>query len=604
MKATALQQLFPFDNLLEYESFIAILKYYVDLNCFVVPLDTEKPWLPLNYHHRTSSVFDFEKKFGFVRKWKQVHPPGFPFAAGEDGPYFLENYGFYDMCVPVKRKGKWQGTLLSGAFSEKEPTYSGLQKSWNQLSGQTASAENPDFHEFVRVALETPVLEGPVLAAFGESLVLAGRILTRENKGKRAYRRLRELINRVFSKRFPHSYWMNWALGKPVQQTTPIWSLKLQEFDWVRDEIGIRRIPTTVITAVPVKFYGKKIDPIEEMLRVYRFQRRSFLFARTLPQTVGGKLEDYGAVFVTSADPKLGRLAQRQQIKRLALKIRNYTAGEFGGPVLVGVGETVAPGEPLNHSYRQAVMAPHLGKEPEKEIVFFEEKGKERMPGGFIQLRLILDELNQAFSNASFSGLEIIKENFLKEALDLSFLNPHEIRWHFRYALDRLAETVAKRMDWEKKETGLLRENLGRSLDAAANIPEMVTAFKNDLTRLEQLMEKPSGLQRNFSMEKARDYLDEHFHEPLPIARLAKMAGVSISTFSRGFKRLTGLGLEAYLQNRRLEEAKRLLKATHLPVSKIARDCGFHSDSYFSRLIRKKMKLSPSDFRQKSRGAT
>ncbi len=602
MQAKTLQQLFPFDNLLEYESFISILKYYVDLNCFVVPLNPEKPWLPLNYHRRTTSPFDFEKKYGFARKWKQVYLPGFGPKQGEDGIYFLENFGFYDACMPIKRKGQWMGTLLSGAFSDKEPTYSRLQKSWNQLSGQTASAENPDFHGFVRVALETPVLEGPALAAFAESLELAGRIITRENKGKRAYRRLRELINGIFSKQYPHSYWMNWALGLPIQQTTPIWDLRIQELDWVRDEIGLRRIPTTVITAVPVKSFTKKIDPIEEMLLVYRFQRRSFHFAKTLPQTVGGRLEDYGAVFVTSADPKLGRLAQRQQIKRIAHKIRDFAARELGGPVLIGVGETVAPGELLNRSYRQAVMAPHLGIEPEKETVFFEGEGKAGMPGGFSHLRSILDELNQAFADATFSGLEVIKENFLKEALSLSFLNPQEIRWHFRYVLDRLAETVGNRTDLEKKERKLLRENLGRSLDEAANIPEMVAAFQSDLSRLEQMMEKPSELSRGFSLEKARDYLEEHFREPLRITRLAKMAGVSASTFSRGFKRLTGLGLEAFLQNRRLAEAKRLLKATHLPISRIARDCGFNSSAYFARLIRKKTKLSPSDYRQKSKG--
>jgi transcriptional regulator GlxA family with amidase domain len=93
--------------------------------------------------------------------------------------------------------------------------------------------------------------------------------------------------------------------------------------------------------------------------------------------------------------------------------------------------------------------------------------------------------------------------------------------------------------------------------------------------------------------------MDQHFKEPLRIIRLAKMAGVSISTFSRRFKRLTGLGLEGYLQKRRLDEAKRLLKATRLPVFRIAKDCGFKSNPYFIQLFRSKNGDPPQEFRRK-----
>jgi transcriptional regulator GlxA family with amidase domain len=92
--------------------------------------------------------------------------------------------------------------------------------------------------------------------------------------------------------------------------------------------------------------------------------------------------------------------------------------------------------------------------------------------------------------------------------------------------------------------------------------------------------------------------MDRHFKEPLRIAQLSKMAGVSVSTFSRRFKKLTGLGLEAYLQKRRLDEAKRLLKATRLPVFRIAKDCGFKSNPYFVQLFRSKNGYPPQTFRK------
>lgn len=372
----------------------------------------------------------------------------------------------------------------------------------------------------------------------------------------------------------------------------------MEQWGWTRNEIGLTRVPTTVLTVIPRRSGGPALNWAEEALRVYRLQRRSFLFAQTLPETVGGRLDDYGAVFVTSADPKLPRLAQRKWIEGIARKIRDFGVKELGGPVVVGVGETVAPGEFLNNSYRQAVLALHLWSGSEKDIVVYDGDKKETAPRGFGELRQLMDELNAAFATASFSGLESLKERFLKQAIQLSFQNPHEIRWHFQHALDRISETVGIRMDLGIKEARQLRERVVRTLEEAVTFQEIVLAYQEALSQLEKEIEKPFSAQKDQSLERVREYMDRHFKESLPIIRLAKMAGVSVSTFSRRFKKHTGLGLEAYLQKRRLDEAKRLLKATRLPVFRIAKDCGFKSNPYFIQLFRSKNGLPPQEFRK------
>lgn len=265
----------------------------------------------------------------------------------------------------------------------------------------------------------------------------------------------------------------------------------------------------------------------------------------------------------------------------------------------MGVGETLAPGENLGPSYRQAVLALHLGKDSDRDIVFFAERKGGSEAGGFAGLRMILDGLEEAFASASFADLEVLVDRFLKRVLDLSLQSPPEMRLHFQYALDRLAGTAGRRMDFGKKDVRILRDNLQKILDSSATLQEMVLSFKDALARLKERVEKPSAARDGYSMEHARDYLDGHFQEPLRLARLAKMAGVSPSTFSRRFKKWTGTGLGDYLQKRRLEEAKHLLKSTRLPASRIARDCGFKSYPYFVQLFHKKSGLTPQEFREK-----
>ncbi|HUO58617.1 MAG TPA: helix-turn-helix domain-containing protein [bacterium] len=584
-----------------FQPFHNMIHYYVDLSCFLVFRGPPKEWWALNRRKRVLNLHYLEVKYRSVEARDSFIGKGFAQSERTRKTVCVERYGFKDFFVPIVKDGEVLGHVQAGGFRDQEITLPLIENYWRQLTDLEPSAELPEFREFVRILLEIPVLDGPLFTAFQESLELFARLLADDPQAEEFGARWRQLYLEVFSKRLPHSYWMDWALGRPTSESIPPWSRRMETWPWTKDEIGLTRVPTTVLTVLPQRLAGTRFDWTQEMLRIYRLQRRSFLFAQTLPQTVGGKLDDYGAIFVTSADPKLGRLAQHQHIEGIAHKIRDFSMKELGGPVVIGVGETVAPGEPLADSYRQAVLALHLSRDGNKNIVFYSQREKEESASNDSQMRIVLDELNQAFSLASFAGLEALKDRLLKLVLSVSFQNPHEVRWHFRYALDQLTETVGNRLDLGKEEKLRIRENLTRALGEAVNVQEIVGAFQEGLSKLERQMTRPAALGRGLSMEQTRDFLDRHYKEPLRIAQLAQMAGASVSTFSREFKRLTGSGLEAYLQNLRVEEAKRLLKATNLPISAIVRDCGFKSDSYFTRLFRKKTNMVPQKYREKSR---
>ncbi len=576
-----------------------IIHYYVDLSCFLVSNTTPLNWWALNRRKRMTSFYSLEVKYRSLEARDRFTAKCFMQAQSQKRTVCGERLGFMDFFVPVLNKGSILGFLQAGSFVRSEITPEIIENCWKELTGKEISVSLPEFRDFVKVLLEIPVLDGTLFLAFQESLEMFARLLSDEKEKNSIGQRLQQLLLTVFSKKLPHSYWMDWALGRPTAESVPPWDLRVVQWDWIRNEIGITRIPTTVLTVIPQRLGGQSLGWTAEMLRIYRFQRQCFYFAQTLPQTVGGKLEDYGAVFVTSVGPQRSRLAQRQQVRNIAMKIRDFAVRELGGPVLMGIGETVSPGEHLDLSYRQAVLALHLARRSDKTIIFFEGEKKDTSTGDFSELRRILAELNEAFASGPFPDLEVIKDRFLKQVINISFQNPQEIRWHFQYALDRLAETLQRRMEYGKKEAELLWENLNKMLEDSATIQEMILAFQEILSKLERQIDKTSSIQTEFSIEKVRDFLTHHLKESLRISRLAEMAGVSPSTFSRRFKKLTGLGLEAYLQNLRLEEAKRLLKVTRLPVVRIGKDCGFKSNPYFFQLFRRKNGCPPQAYRRK-----
>ena len=101
-------------------------------------------------------------------------------------------------------------------------------------------------------------------------------------------------------------------------------------------------------------------------------------------------------------------------------------------------------------------------------------------------------------------------------------------------------------------------------------------------------------------IEKAKEYLRKHYHEPISLSNVSGYVAFSESYFSTLFKNVQGISFTQYLQEIRLDEVKRLLADTNTAISKIAFNCGFSNLSYFNIFFRRMMKCSPSQYRAKN----
>lgn len=91
---------------------------------------------------------------------------------------------------------------------------------------------------------------------------------------------------------------------------------------------------------------------------------------------------------------------------------------------------------------------------------------------------------------------------------------------------------------------------------------------------------------------------ENHYEKPYRLADLAKEYGISVSSLSHQFKKITGMSVMGYVLACRLAAAKNALTMTNLPVSEVIERCGFGDSSNFSRVFRKHTGMSPSQFRK------
>ncbi len=104
-----------------------------------------------------------------------------------------------------------------------------------------------------------------------------------------------------------------------------------------------------------------------------------------------------------------------------------------------------------------------------------------------------------------------------------------------------------------------------------------------------------SGLVRH-----AQQYIEEHLSDPIRFSDYADNQNVSAGYFRSVFKNATGLSPVDYLNRLRIITAIELFKDKELAISDVAEKVGILDANYFSRLFRKIIGYSPSEFRKRS----
>jgi transcriptional regulator GlxA family with amidase domain len=145
----------------------------------------------------------------------------------------------------------------------------------------------------------------------------------------------------------------------------------------------------------------------------------------------------------------------------------------------------------------------------------------------------------------------------------------------------------------------IVEEDLGADLAqqvAESIAPQPKTPFSSSVTLgvTPQISEK--------ILASAR-WLEANVDRPISIDDAAQVAAMSERNFLRRFKSEIGMTPSDYLLRARLNMSCRMLVESRLPVDKIARRCGIGSGGQLSKLFRKYLATTPTDYRMRNQVA-
>jgi transcriptional regulator GlxA family with amidase domain len=153
------------------------------------------------------------------------------------------------------------------------------------------------------------------------------------------------------------------------------------------------------------------------------------------------------------------------------------------------------------------------------------------------------------------------------------------------------------RLESMRGALAMIKRDLGGA--AARSVAERLLA--DSCTNLAPLLGEDGGLSPGDKVRAAARWLQENCQQAISIADAAQVAAMSERNFLRRFKMEMGITPSSFLLHERLAATCSLLTESELPVDKIARRTGMGNGDRLAKVFRKRMRISPTEFRIQSR---
>ncbi len=114
----------------------------------------------------------------------------------------------------------------------------------------------------------------------------------------------------------------------------------------------------------------------------------------------------------------------------------------------------------------------------------------------------------------------------------------------------------------------------------------------------ERLGLQPQTAHQDAKLQRAADYIADHYQRSLKLEEISRAAGVSPSSLIRGFKRQFGMTPHAYLTNRRVQFARAELRRGR-PIAEAALAAGFADQAHLQRAFKLLLAATPGHYRDR-----
>ena len=261
----------------------------------------------------------------------------------------------------------------------------------------------------------------------------------------------------------------------------------------------------------------------------------------------------------------------------------------------VGIGTIYQLGSGFRESYREALLAVELCGED--SWLVYKTDGREMNDS-----KAGPDEIIKKIINGIKAGEEDEVISCTGEILRAATINT--------YSFKQLKENIYQFMILCMKEINRHYINLESaaytriSMDEVAGLRDHMAVETYIRLHLKAVLDEVGELNKEKSsqiVKRALNYIGINYKNNIMLEHVAKELDISPFYLSRMLKKCTGKNFTDLLSEKRVEEAKKLLRGNQ-SVKEITYEVGFNSQNYFSKIFKKYENCTPTEYRGKGGG--
>lgn len=338
---------------------------------------------------------------------------------------------------------------------------------------------------------------------------------------------------------------------------------------------------------------NKLSNPVGASVKAHSFYEP---FKETIKEffncVVGPAMANHILVFIPSENEELEyeeRIGMIERSRNLATKLKKWLDVRFR----IGIG-SIRPINELGDSCKEAINALKqsrgrvvhvddlpIGCDYEKdypvamERALFDKVNRGNVTGAINEANNFFDWMLQYHRDSSMD----IKLKVLEFVLfaEKAAFESGGMTYYFKYRSDYLSKLI---------------EMQGYPQLRAWFIEKITEACRNISTKRE---EKLSGV-----IAIAKEYIDRNYNKNISLDEVSKEVDISPYYFSKLFKEKAGENFIEYVTKHRIDTAKKLLEKPELSIKEICLEVGYGDPNYFSRIFKKYVGLSPTEYRERN----
>jgi AraC-like DNA-binding protein len=543
----------------------------------------ERDWFPI---HNEPNVFEFELEHGVEKKREAYNTRSFAQVFEHKRAVRGEHAGFADLFAPIFLRGKVVAILVAGPFARGRPTSAAVFERWRWLTGRQGHPSDPEFARYVSATLSTLVLDGDKVRTFERVVGCLTLLMSGEGKADAIVNEWEAARVELEKVRQVERAWD--AVREMVdERSSNTWNSATRTY--ALSKLGLSSVPDSVLVGLAVSRRTGR-DAVDEAIRRDAFQRAAVHMAERAGDTIAGQVGDHGVAFLLAATGSAQK--KRARLRDLAERATKLAEHDFGLALHCGSAEATRS-SPLDRTYQAALGA------AESALVrgapLFAAEAVTDVSAG--SLRHLRRELGRGVEERP-GDVSARFDRYAEAVAAHCGYRMEPIRAHLDVGFERIAQPLVDSGAIDEKSLVVMQDGLDRAAKVARTTEDLLAAYRVAVADLSKAAGSPVEARHDRSLRRAVEHIHAHYTEPVRLATLARISGISPSYFSELFRQREGMTFEQYLAGLRIERAKQLLSTTDLGVARVARLSGFSSSAYFCRAFRRAEGAPPLAYRK------